>query len=77
MTSLRNQKVITGLFNNYDSERKGSLTKEQLRHCINDLTERKIGDLELNYIFDLFQPEGNNILLSSFINVIDGFFRFC
>jgi Ca2+-binding EF-hand superfamily protein len=77
MTSLRNTQAITELFNHYDSERKGIITKERLRYCIHDLTGRTIDDRELNCAFSLFESKEEEIYLKSFIPVIEMFFRFC
>lgn len=76
--STRNAEAITEVFNRYDTEKTGKISKGQLRSCISDLNGRDIDDAELNNISELMEvtPDGY-ILLSEFIRVIDQFFRYC
>lgn len=76
--STRNAEAITEVFNRYDTDKIGKISKTQLRSCISDLNGRQIDDAELNNISELMEvtPDGY-ILLSEFVRVIEQFFKYC
>jgi Ca2+-binding EF-hand superfamily protein len=77
MTS-RNAEAITQVFNRYDTEKTGQITREQLKNCLVDLNGRSIDSEELSNIADLMEAsEDGIILLSEFVRVIDQFFKYC
>ena len=76
--SVRNAEAITEVFNQYDTEKTGKITKQQLKSCIRDLNGREIDDTELNNICELMNvKEDGMVLLSEFIRVIEQFFKYC
>ena len=76
--SVRNAEAITEVFNQYDTEKTGKITKDQLKNCIRDLNGREIDDTELNNICELMNvKEDGMVLLSEFIRVIEQFFKYC
>lgn len=76
--SSRNAEAITEVFNRYDTEKVGKITKAQLRNCLADLNGRQIDDSELNNICELMEMTDDGfILLTEFIRVIEQFFKYC
>ena len=51
--SSRNAEAISEIFNKYDKERTGYISKSQLKDCIFDLNGRKIDDVEVFFFFFL------------------------
>jgi Ca2+-binding EF-hand superfamily protein len=75
--ATRNQVAIAEVFNKYDTEKTGFITKAQLKDCIFDLNGRQLDDVELNHIFDLMEGDTSGISLAKFTNVMEQFFRYC
>ncbi|EAY19385.1 EF hand family protein [Trichomonas vaginalis G3] len=74
----RNQKAITEVFNQYDTDKNGKLDRQQLKDCIKDLNGRELDDTELNQIFSLMNGEKDGFVhLSEFVKVMEQFFKFC
>lgn len=76
--STRNAEAISEIFNRYDPEKSGKISKEKLKDCVYDLNGRQLDEVELNHIFELM--EGNkdgSITLENFIKVMEQFFRYC
>jgi Ca2+-binding EF-hand superfamily protein len=78
MASKRNADAIAEVFNRYDPDKKGYITKQKLKDCIFDLNGRTLDDTELNQIFELLQGDKeDNVHLREFIKVMETFFRYC
>jgi Ca2+-binding EF-hand superfamily protein len=75
--ATRNQAAIAEVFNKYDAEKTGFITKAQLKDCIFDLNGRQLDDVELNHIFELMEGDNSGISLTKFTNVMEQFFRYC
>lgn len=76
--SSRNAEAIAEVFNRYDTEKSGKITKAQLRNCLCDLNGRQIDDSELNNICELMKMTDDGfILLAEFIRIIEQFFKYC
>ena len=50
--SKREADAVEALFKRYDTERKGEITKAQLKACLCDISGKKISDNEVFLIFN-------------------------
>jgi Ca2+-binding EF-hand superfamily protein len=75
--STRNEAAIAEVFNKYDTEKTGFISKAQLKDCIFDLNGRQLDDVELNHIFELMDGDKSGISLTNFTKVMEQFFRYC
>jgi len=73
----RNEVAIAEVFNRYDTEKTGVISKAQLKDCIFDLNGRQLDDVELTHIFELMDGDKNGISLTNFTKVMEQFFRYC
>jgi len=74
----RNAEAISEIFNRYDTERTGVITKDQLKNCIYDLNGRSLDDAELNNIIELMDGDHDGkIKLEDFVKTMEQFFKYC
>jgi Ca2+-binding EF-hand superfamily protein len=75
--TTRNEAAIAEVFNKYDTEKTGFISRGQLKDCIFDLNGRQLDDVELNHIFELMDGNKDVISLVNFTKVMEQFFRYC
>ena len=68
--STRNAEAITEVFNRYDTDKIGKISKTQLRSCISDLNGRQIDDAELNNISELAAWSGVTLPVGMLVSSI-------